>query len=391
MEIRKEDLFLKYCCQCEEVAKTKAEALLKEGLNWDYLLDNAEYQRIHLLLYLYIKKLGCEWLVPEGILNDLKKKYRDNIEKNLHLISELKRLLGIFRKNNIKVIVLKGIVLEKILSCGITYKSINDIDLLIHKDDRSKVDNFLKSDGYLPIPPKERVFWELNYYHPSKGVVIDLHWHFFTVQEYQKITRIEMNEIWENTVAMEFEGIEVLTLSLEDTLLTLCVHFAIHHIFCDLILLFEISEFIHRYKNQISWQNIISKAKRYRIKNGVYFPLYFAKRILNTLVPSFVLNELKPNYLRRLWLSKALVNEEKLLSLPSKLKEIRNRQWTLCSLIISDSIIGLFKAFLVSLRIHFEYILRLEKTNSFYNRVGLIGKKHIRNLLIKINKTREWW
>ncbi|MEW6607297.1 MAG: nucleotidyltransferase family protein [bacterium] len=352
-KIQKEDLFIKYCCQCEvdKEVKIKAEALLKDGLNWDYLLKNAEYQRIHLLLYLQIKKSGWEQLVPEGVINNLKRKYRNNTEKNLYMIGELKRLLGIFRENNIKVIVLKGIVLEKIISLGIEYKPIYDIDLLIHKDDRYRIGTLLKSDGYLPIPPKERVFWEEGYHHPDKGVAIDLHWHFFTVQEYQKITRIDMNEQWENAVAMEFEGIEILTLSLEDTLLTLCTHFSIHHIFCGLILLFEISEFIRKDKDQISWQDIISKAKRYRIKNSVYFTLYFAKTILNAPVPSFVLNRLKANWLRRLWLSRFLVNEEEILSLPTKLRDVRHQQWALCSWIISDSIIDFIKAFLVTRQI----------------------------------------
>ena len=347
------DLFLKYCCQCEvaKEAKIKAEALLKEGLNWDYLLNNAEHQRVHLLLYLHIKKSGWERLVPAGIIDDLRKKYRANIENNLRMISELKRLLVIFRENNIKIIVLKGVVLEKIISSETGYKPICDIDLLIRKEDCEKIDNLLKSNGYLLTPPKERIFWEQEYCHPQRGISIDIHEHFFTVQEYQKITRIDMNEVWKDAVTIEFEGVEVLTLSLEDTLWTLSLHFAIHHIFCELILLFEISKFIHRYERHISWEVIISKARKYRIKNGVYFPLYFVKTILNTPVPQFVLNSLKANYLRKLWLFSSLVNEKKLLALPTKRKEFKHHQWALCSWIISDSITDSIKAFLVTYQI----------------------------------------
>lgn len=349
--MQKEDLFLKYCCQSEvdKDAKSKAEALLKEGLNWDYLFENARGQRIHLVLYLYIKKSGWEDIVPKRIMEKIKKNYKYNIEKNLRLIIELKRLLEIFRENNIKVIVLKGIImLEKIIQMGIEYKPLNDIDLLIHQDDRYKVGNLLKSEGYFPLPPRERIFWEEGYHHPDKGVAIDLHWGFFNVWEYQHITRIDMNKIWEEVMMIKFEGIEVLTLSLEDTLWSLCLHFAIHHIFCDLILLFEISEFIRRYKDQISWITVILKAKRYRIKNGVYFTLYFAKTILNAPVPSFVLKRLKANYLRRRWLLRSLVNEEKILSLPLTLKEVRHHRWALCSWIIADSIMDTIKAFYVS-------------------------------------------
>lgn len=368
VKVKKEDLFLKYCCQSvrDESAKSKAEVLLKDKLNWDYLLENVECQRIHLVVYLYIKKLGWEQLVPKKIIDELEKKYRNNIKKNLCMISELKRLLEIFRENNIKVIVLKGVVLENIIYSEIGWKPISDIDLLIWKEDYGRVDNLLKSNGYLPVPPTESILWEQGYYHSQKEMVLDIHWHLFTVREYQKINRIDMNEVWEDAVTVEFEGMEVLTLSLEDTLWSLCTHFAIHHIFCDLILLFDISEFIRRYKDQISWREVISKAKIYRIKNGVYFTLYLAKTILNAQVPAFVLKKLKANYLRRLWLFNSLVNEERLISLPTALKEMRHHQWALCSWIIADSIMDSIKAFRVS-----RQILKEHKMRSQMKREGL--------------------
>lgn len=368
VKVKKEDLFLKYCCQSvrDESAKSKAEVLLKDKLNWDYLLNNAEYQRIELLLYLNIKKSGWEELVPKNTMETLKKKYRNNIKKNLCMRSELKRLLEIFRENNIKVIVLKGVVLENIIYSEIGWRPISDIDLLIWKEDYGRVDNLLKSREYHSVPPKERVFWEQEYYHPQTRISIDIHWHFFTVQEYQKITLIDMNKIWEEAIIVKFEGIEVFTLSLEDTLWSLCVHFAIHHIFCDLILLFDISEFIRRYKDQISWREVISKAKIYRIKNGVYFTLYFAKTILNAQVPAFVLKRLKANYLRRLWLFSSLVNEERLISLPTALKDMRHHQWALCSWIIADSIIDSIKAYRIS-----RQILKEHKMRSPMRREGL--------------------
>lgn len=346
--IPKEDRFLLYCCRYEidTKTKTKIEELLKKGLDWDYMLTKARIEGVHLLLYLIIKDLRIERVVPEKIVRSLKEECRQSTIKDLWFTNEVKRCVSLFKKSGIKTIVMKGVIFKKIIYSNLSYKPNIDIDLLIHKNDLSKVAYILKEEGYILLPSNEEIFWEQDYWHPEKQVLIDLHWHFLNVKEFHKITKIDMKKIWERAIILSIDGIDVLTLSITDTIVFLCLHFANHHIFTSLILLAEISGFICKWSDEICWKEVISRAKAYKIKNSVYFTLCAVKEILGAPVPGFILRALKPNLLRRKVVAKFLFEPRS----PDSLLDIekRNKKWALCSWLIADNIIDSYRAYQVT-------------------------------------------
>ena len=127
-------------------------ALLKENIDWSYLLHLASHHKLLPLLYQSLEAVAPT-SIPETARAQLKEQIQAGIQGNLFLTKELLHLLDLFNKHSILVIPYKGPVLAVTVYRDLLLRPCNDLDILVHEHDILQAMDLLVSCGYEIIRP----------------------------------------------------------------------------------------------------------------------------------------------------------------------------------------------------------------------------------------------
>jgi len=259
------------------------------------------------LVYYSINKIHKP-KIPEAIFNSLKDFCRTNLIKNMLLWEEFCRIQDAFKKAGIKTIPLKGIILSETLYHNFSLRPMGDIDILVKENDLDRAKNVLISLGYkMSLKGLTQNYWKDYHCHyqfrePFKETLIEIHWAFAPPRP----NKINLNEVWERSETQCINGIEVSTLSPEDTLLLLCLH-ACKNITTlkniPLINLCDIHEIITQYTDRLNYAYIVHTAKVWRLEGAVFYLCLLTNNCLGTHWPAEIKNALKPQILRKIALN----------------------------------------------------------------------------------------
>ena len=223
------------------------------------LFNEARYHKVEGLIYNSIDKSLFTKDEDINILKEEKKLTLSTIINQATHVKKISDILNIFNNNNIPVIVLKGLVV-RYLYPNPNLRTMSDADILVHTHDLNKVELLLTSLGYIKLEESDEHGAHLVFYNSYN--VIEVHWRL-TNRDYYKGDISFEDHLWDNTMKVNVEKTETLSLGLEDLALHLCVHMAVHlacHGFgirqlCDLVLLVE------KQGNDIDWKLFLDKAK----------------------------------------------------------------------------------------------------------------------------------
>ena len=203
-----------------------------------------------------------------GMADDMKNAYRLK-SRNDVIAQSLKTeyFLSIYKQftdEGIHPLVVKGIILRNIYQKP-DYRMSSDEDMLVNKNDFSKVDNILLSNGYnrqqIENPLDEH---EISYYNPSRGSAIELHLTLFpeTSDAYGHLNH-EFENVFERAIYEEINGTKVYTLFHTQHMFYLVCHSLKHfmHSGFGVRQLMDIINFAEVYGNTIDWDDIIRRAK----------------------------------------------------------------------------------------------------------------------------------
>jgi hypothetical protein len=280
------------------------EILNNNNLDWNYIKENALKQRIAPLLYYNLKKLDNQ-KVPDKVVENLEKIYNKIFEWNSHHLEEFERVAIALKESGIEIIVLKGAVLSKLVYPDVGLRPFRDIDFLIREEDLSKVKKVLTHLDYVEHlwtgeKEEERFEYEVGYVNSKKRSYLDIHW---DIKSPYAPYKTNVDNLWKTAGKAKIGASQVLTLSPEDNLHFLALHFVKHsklmatdpvilRFFCDIL------EIIRVYEHDIDWDYIVKNAKKYGIKTPTYFSLYYTQELLEAPIPPDVISELKPGYFR---------------------------------------------------------------------------------------------
>lgn len=303
MRLRSEEKFVFYCCKTEldTQALNQIKRLLLYPLRWDGILENVILHGLSMSVYCNLNKISHDHLIPSGFMEKLRRTYYANTARNMVLYSELERVLKHFKNEGIKTIVLKGAVLAETVYSSIALRSMRDIDLLIHKRDLDKAEKKLLELGYIlneHYGPgewyREKHHHLAPFFNPNKIATIEVHNDIISPSN-PFATNID--DFWQRAQSAKIANSDVLILSPEDLILHLSLHISYHDRFAGRIRgLFDISEVVRHYQEKINWNQITTEIYKYNIGKFVYYPLYFAKELLDADIPSDVLAELEYQY-----------------------------------------------------------------------------------------------
>ncbi len=219
--------------------------------------------------------------------------------QNLVKFNELEKVLQIFKEAGVPVIILKGAALAKTVYGSIGNRPMNDVDLLIHPQDRMRIMPILEMNGYQIKPWPQEKFHPYNISVTSEidiiaktGTIFDLHWDLISFEWVKLMTRLDMQALWQSAQSVNMNGLQVLQLSPYDNLIHICLHLMMQA-YTHQIAYQDIVALLNHYQ-PFPWNEFFERATASRVCTTCYFALETAASELGAVVPLYVLDGLRP-------------------------------------------------------------------------------------------------
>ena len=257
----------------------RIQELAERGPDWEAILRKVERWGLAPLAYTSLQLASRSGRVPGPVTERLRHLYhRDSI----HGVAQreiLRTALRRFSDADVPVIVLKGAALAALVYPSRTSRPMRDIDLLVHRRDRERVDEVLRS---MRASLATDQFGILDIRHHISAVAAD---------------RIPIEDLWKRARPARIESVATLVFSHEDLLLHLALHLAHVQGFVGRVrTLCDIRETCSRYEDAIDWNRLVAHASAYEVGKELYHSLRLARNLLGAGAPSQVLTELRATF-----------------------------------------------------------------------------------------------
>ena len=217
--------------------EAQLDALLREPIDWDWLVAQSKPLRSQPLLHHHLAHPGRQEHVPKEALAAFERAYRLTTMKNLQIYGSLRRVLTALAEADVPVIVLKGAFLAQWVYGDFGLRPMSDLDCLCHKEDEEKLwrvmDELgaeLDAKGKMPIAEEcLRVNEHIGHPPPrylGKIVRIEVHFHLFGNRASDP-AHLGVDR-WSRSLMHDWDGLPVRSLSWEHQILHLASHLHKH-------------------------------------------------------------------------------------------------------------------------------------------------------------------
>jgi Uncharacterised nucleotidyltransferase len=283
------EIELLLCCtrtRIDDSTTEQIKTLVKQDINWQYLIQTAMRHGVMPLLYSSLKKT-CPESVPDAELNFLREDAQNNIYRNLILTQELVKVLRLFETHQIPALPFKGPLLASSVYGNLSLRYISDLDILVSKENFQKAADLLVAQGY-EYRQEANVRWESHLVKGDGTYNIDLHSEI--VPDHLSCS-ISKNYWWENTEPFSLAGLTVPNLLPEATFFLICLN-GNKECWISLNRICDVAEVIRAYP-QMDWQKIWQKADKLGCKRLIALALFLATDLLQAPVPEAVLEQIQ--------------------------------------------------------------------------------------------------
>ncbi len=302
-----EDKLIRFCSQIENDDRIKngLEEIWCDNLNWPHILQKSKSEGVTCLLYQNL--LQFKDRIPQDIWNVFAEVYYINAYRNIRIYEKTNIVLSSFNKENLKVIPLKGVFLAEKVYNNIALRAMTDIDLLVKKEELSRIDKLLIGLGYeSPIRKELRsraieksYLNSMDYFKADdSSSILHVHWHIVNISlpTYMYTKDIIIDRFWESANPVKIQDTKTLQLAPHHLIMNLSEH-ALKHSFDRLILLSDINEVIKRYRKEIDWEDLIKEAIELGIDRPLFYSVYFVNHFLNAGISDHILAKIRPKTL----------------------------------------------------------------------------------------------
>ncbi|MCX8128937.1 MAG: nucleotidyltransferase family protein [Clostridia bacterium] len=249
--------------------------------DWKSIFEQAVSHDVYALMYPAVKDLSPEY----GPDRDLMLKWeRAVLFAGMTQIQHMEKLGEVFRCFNdagIPVVALKGIVLRELYPQP-ELRTMADVDILVRDEHKKRAKNLLLCMGYVE-DDSDFKHTVLRY----ADLVIELH-NMLMSHESLKAAECFEKSIWSSTAPAQINGMPVLLLSSDDSLLYMFLHLAEHiasygfglRQLCDIVI------FIESYKDKLDWDYLYSHIKAFGIERFVFAVFVTCHKLFGMELPN---------------------------------------------------------------------------------------------------------
>ncbi len=244
-------------------------------------------------LYAALNPHVQDLVLPGEWWDAMQMSYFGAASRNLRLFHQLERLLSVFTREDIPVVLLKGAFLAETFYGDVALRAMGDIDLLVKEADLERVDRMMRGEGTTPLD-RCQVVGEQNkhfiYKLAGTGLRVEIHWTLSTGGE----VRRDVADLWRRVQPVPWAPGSAATLCPEDLLLHLCLHTAGHIRDLRLLMLLDLVEVARHYGERIDWTLLGARARAWGVSRAVYVMMRLAVDWLGAPVPREALEGLRP-------------------------------------------------------------------------------------------------
>ncbi|HEY9873066.1 MAG TPA: nucleotidyltransferase family protein [Candidatus Obscuribacterales bacterium] len=290
------EIELLLCCSRTHISFEYAEHirnLVSQNIDWNQLLQIARLHGVLPLLYWQLKDI-CPDSVPTDVLEQLRRNFETNAQKNLALTAELVKLIKLFQKNGIPIIPFKGAILASFVYKKLTLREFIDIDILIPEQFIKESSNLLNLQGYKSqfkindahIANYAKINNEQTFWHKDKQVTVDLHWELLP-KPFNSYAALA----WSRNEQVYLKNTAVQSINIETLLLYLCAH-GTKHSWSHLKFLCDIAELISSHPD-LDWHWIEAQSEKLGNKQMLLLGLYLCQELFGTVLPAHLVQQLQ--------------------------------------------------------------------------------------------------
>lgn len=261
---------LRWFCRCER--EDEIVRLLSEEVDWGRHLDLCEAHGLEGVVYYVFRKLNLTDSLPGEVIDYLAWKYYQIAARNLYLMDQLEGIVAAFEQAGLSLLPIQGISLVDTVYPAPGTRPMNDMDLLVKREEWLAAKQILQRLGFRPLPCFPNFFGR-------NGTVLDIHFDlagFDRIRSRKVAVRIEYDKLWAETVpSADAQGRR--TLSVDDTLLCLAAHLQ-KHSFSRLIWFLDLALLVQQHRD-MNGSNLWSRAREFNLTKPLYFVLQYLRSV----------------------------------------------------------------------------------------------------------------
>ncbi len=284
-------LLLDACSLLLEAGRTtRFEQRLAQPFDSQRACDLAEHHGVVPQLVESIKAIASPLPSDAQKLRDLAAAAQTlNIQRSLWFTSGMHRIVRAFNQRGIPLLAYKGPALAQTLYGDVARRQFSDLDFLVAPKHVPQAKQALRELGYTPdlrLPEwQEKAYiregYEFAFNHERGRNLLELHWQilprFYAVS-------FDVDRLFAKSTEISIAGLPARTLSIQDSLLVLCVHAAKHQ-WSRLSMLRDVAEMAKH--EEIDWPKLHATATSMGIARIVATSFLLANRLLEAPLPPF--------------------------------------------------------------------------------------------------------
>jgi Uncharacterised nucleotidyltransferase len=263
----------------------RLRSVLSTSVGWQEVFALAERHGVQPLLCQALEPL--REAIPPKAMQELEQIYQTNLHKALLMSRELIRIVHHLRSFDLDVMSYKGAALAEFLYRDVALRQTGDIDLLVRREEFSRVQDALEKIAYVPqvrfSEVEQRAYlksgYECVFDGPAGRNILEVQWaiepRFYSVD-------FDMDGVFDRAVKVEVAGQEMKTPSAPDLFLILAVH-AAKHAWDRLIWICDIARLMR--PSSMDWDWIASRAASLGVLRIVNISMLLAHRLLGAAIP----------------------------------------------------------------------------------------------------------
>lgn len=269
---------------------------------WQVVAEQAIAHRLGFVLH-QILAPACDRFprLPPDVMAHLRESGLRHATVNLGNQARLRRILAACVQGDVPVMLVKGFWLTETVYADTRERSSGDLDLLIRPRDTQRFTELARSLGF-EVPDSASdvralapAGHEFTLIQPGRPGAVDLHWHLIHPCHDGVI---DEQSLWDRSVPASLGQVVCRVPCLEDHLLFVCFHAAVHHRFAGVgpRALMDVQQLMWRaQRTGIDWSDVVARAREFGWSDGVWLLLDLAREQVGAAVPRGVLEALEPS------------------------------------------------------------------------------------------------
>jgi len=272
--------------------------LMSDSIDWNYVLERTLEEGTTGLVYKTIKGMGNNYLSKIPCADAFSTVYSETIFRNTLLFEEFKKVLDAFEGHRIPVILLRGYVMIQTIYKDPGLRPLDDIDILIRKEDVLTISDILFRSGYRSPPSYPLLFIK-------DGAMIDVHldlagssriqsrrfgYNEEAAQWWQHCKKFLIPPADKSFTVQDSSYEHIFVLDTHDFVITSAVHL-LKHSFGRLIWFVDIKEMLEYERPHFDWKSFRGRIEFLCMQKPLYYSLKYIHVLYGVSVPPSLLED----------------------------------------------------------------------------------------------------